>query len=93
MLELPSKDDESRPVSITRLNVPLILALVALAALLGGWGVASVARAKLDDTATDVAELKAKAAPDAAWRQHVEDRLDETAAALDRIERKLGTSP
>lgn len=77
------------PIPITRLNVPLVIGLIGLATLLGGWGVAAVAHAQLDATVQDVAEIKARVPSEAAWRQHVDDRLDAIDRAIERVEKKI----
>jgi hypothetical protein len=77
------------PISVTRLNVPLVIGVIALATLLGAWGSAAVAHAQLDATVQDVAEIKGRVPSEAAWRQHVDDRLDVIDNAIERVEKKL----
>jgi hypothetical protein len=85
-------------VRLSGLSLPLTVVVAGIVSLCSAWGAASVARYKLDDTARDLAEMKAKELPTAVEMQHVRDRLDgvernqeQEKAALERIERRLGT--
>lgn len=78
-------------IQIRRINLPITLLISSVIAAASAWGVAQVARSKLDDTIKDVSDLKARVLPAAIEMQKVNDRLDSVQQSLDRLEKAAGT--
>ncbi len=74
-----------------QITLPLALVISLISSAVGAGSVAAVAKAKLDETAEDVAHLKAERETHALRLQAIEMELRYVTAALVRIERKLGT--
>jgi hypothetical protein len=69
----------------------LKLVIPALVAAATAYGAIAVERDHNAQDHADLAIIKAAAPQEAAWHQHVEDRFEEQRAALERIERAVGS--
>lgn len=69
----------------------LLAFLPVLGAVGASYAAMSVDRDRNAQTRQNVAQIEAGAPADAAWRQHIEDRLDATDKALERIEHAVGS--